>query len=193
LPVTTTAADAVLLFDGVFLLRPELIDRWDLRIFVSAAFEETLARARIRDLAPLGSAARVEQRFRNRYLPSQQHYFDTPTSPSGPPGKSDHTDQWHQILTRTRNRRSGALLIQPLAYGRQRRRETSGMRWWRVRSAASVKRPRPTVCRVIGGSRGGAICSVDAAITGASGLSSTSRPARHSIRSSGGTSGGSRS
>jgi len=76
-PVTTAAADAVLLFDGVFLLRPELIDRWDLRIFVSAAFEETLARARIRDLAWLGSAARVEQRFRNRYRPSQQQYFDT--------------------------------------------------------------------------------------------------------------------
>ena len=75
--VATAAADAVLLFDGVFLLRPELIDRWDLRIFVSAAFEETLARARIRDLAPLGSAARVEQRFRNRYQPSQQFYFDT--------------------------------------------------------------------------------------------------------------------
>jgi uridine kinase len=76
-PVTTAAADGVLLFDGVFLLRPELIDRWDLRIFVSAAFEETLARARVRDLASLGSAARVEQRFRNRYRPSQQHYFDT--------------------------------------------------------------------------------------------------------------------
>ena len=75
-PVATAAADAVLLFDGVFLLRPELVDRWDLRIFVSAAFEETLARARIRDLVSLGSAARVEQRFRNRYLPSQQHYFD---------------------------------------------------------------------------------------------------------------------
>jgi uridine kinase len=44
---------------------------------VSAAFEENLARARTRDLAPLGSAARVEQRFGNRYLLSQQHYFDT--------------------------------------------------------------------------------------------------------------------
>lgn len=76
-PVTSAAADAVLLFDGVFLLRPELIDRWDLRIFVSAAIEETLARARIRDLVPMESAARVEQRFLNRYLPSQQHYFDT--------------------------------------------------------------------------------------------------------------------
>lgn len=48
----------------------------DRRIFVSAKFEETLARARRRDLVPLGSAARVEQRFRNRYLPSQQRYFD---------------------------------------------------------------------------------------------------------------------
>jgi uridine kinase len=76
-PVETAAADAVLLFDGVFLLRAELIHRWDLCIFVSAAFEQTLTRARIRDLAPLGSAARVEQRFRNRYLPSQQHYVDT--------------------------------------------------------------------------------------------------------------------
>lgn len=76
-PVTRAAADAVLLFDGVFLLRPELIDRWDLRVFVSAAFEETLARARTRDLESLGSAAKVEERFRKRYLPSQQHYFDT--------------------------------------------------------------------------------------------------------------------
>ena len=76
-PILKAAADAVLIFDGVFLLRPELIDRWELGIFVSAEFEETLARARVRDLEPLGSVARVEQRFRNRYLPSQKHYFET--------------------------------------------------------------------------------------------------------------------
>src|SRR3984957_18593585 len=35
-PVITASADAVLLLDGVFLLRPELVDRWDLSIFVSA-------------------------------------------------------------------------------------------------------------------------------------------------------------
>jgi uridine kinase len=75
-PVTTAPAHAVLLFDGVFLLRPELIDRWDLRIFVSAAFEETLDRARTRDQALDGSATEVERRFRNRYLPSQELYFD---------------------------------------------------------------------------------------------------------------------
>jgi len=43
-PVTTARADAVLLLDGVFLPRPELIDRWDLSIFVSAAFGQILAR-----------------------------------------------------------------------------------------------------------------------------------------------------
>ena len=75
-PVSTAPADAVLLFEGVFLLRPELVDRWDLRIFVSAAFEETLDRARTRDKALYGSAREVERRFRNRYLPAQQLYLD---------------------------------------------------------------------------------------------------------------------
>ncbi|HEX3565066.1 MAG TPA: hypothetical protein VHU17_06820, partial [Acidimicrobiales bacterium] len=61
----------------VFLLRPELIDRWDLRIFVTAAFEKTLDRARTRDLALIGSATEIERRHRERYRPSQQFYFDT--------------------------------------------------------------------------------------------------------------------
>ena len=76
-PVTTAPADAVLLLDGVFLLRPELLDRWDLRILVSAAFERILDRARIRDLARLGSAAEVDRRFRTRYIPAQELYFAT--------------------------------------------------------------------------------------------------------------------
>jgi uridine kinase len=76
-PSRTASADAVLLFDGVFLLRPQLVDRWDLSIFVSAAFEQTLDRARLRDRALYGSTAEVERRFRSRYLPSQQHYSAT--------------------------------------------------------------------------------------------------------------------
>jgi uridine kinase len=75
-PVRTAPADAVLVFEGGFLLRPELIDRWDLRIFVSASFEETLDRARTRDEALYGSVGEVERRFRNRYRPSQQLYLD---------------------------------------------------------------------------------------------------------------------
>lgn len=71
------AEDAVLLFDGVFLMRPELNGSWDLRILVLAAFEESLRRAPVRDIASLGSAERVEERFRTRYMPSQAHYFAT--------------------------------------------------------------------------------------------------------------------
>jgi uridine kinase len=75
-PVTTAPADAVLVFDGVFLLRPELIDRWDLRIFVSTALEKTVDRAVIRERR-VSSRADVERRWRERYLPAQQFYFAT--------------------------------------------------------------------------------------------------------------------
>ena len=34
--------DAVPVFDGVFLLRPQLNDAWDLRIFLEVDFQETL-------------------------------------------------------------------------------------------------------------------------------------------------------
>ncbi|GLW12706.1 hypothetical protein Misp01_78340 [Microtetraspora sp. NBRC 13810] len=88
LPITTASPDAVLLFDGVFLLRPELVDRWDLRIFMSVAFERTLDRARARGRALAGSvadAAEIERAWRNRYIPSQQLYFATA-------GPTDHAD-----------------------------------------------------------------------------------------------------
>lgn len=44
---------------------------------MSAAFEETLGRARARDQALLGSTAEVERRYRNRYIPAHQLYFAT--------------------------------------------------------------------------------------------------------------------
>jgi uridine kinase len=76
-PVIAASADAVLLFDGVFLLRPELADRWELSIFVSVPLEKTLVRARARDQNASRSADEVERRYRSRYMPSQQFYFDT--------------------------------------------------------------------------------------------------------------------
>ncbi|MEV6846331.1 uridylate kinase [Actinoplanes sp. NPDC051411] len=75
-PVTTAPVDAILLFDGVFLMRPELIDRWDLRIFVSIALERTVDRAVFRE-RQVSSQADVERRWRERYIPSQQLYFAT--------------------------------------------------------------------------------------------------------------------
>jgi len=75
-PFATAEADSVLLFDGVFLLRPELVEQWDCSILVVAAFEETLDRARTRDEAR-GGVREVERRWRDRYIPSQELYFDT--------------------------------------------------------------------------------------------------------------------
>ncbi|MFL3871338.1 cytidylate kinase family protein [Streptomyces griseobrunneus] len=80
LPITEAPADAVLLFDGVFLLRPELADRWDLSIFVSVTFERTLDRAQTRGEALAGSAAsttEIERAWHNRYIPSQKLYSAT--------------------------------------------------------------------------------------------------------------------
>jgi uridine kinase len=74
-PTLKAAADSVLLFDGVFLLRPELAGHWDFRIFVSIGFEEVVRRARVRDAVMFGSADEAEARFRTRYIPAQEHYL----------------------------------------------------------------------------------------------------------------------
>ena len=72
----TAGHRAVLLFDGVFLLRPELRDVWDVRILVRADSDETLRRAVKRDAVRFGSAAEVERRYRVRYIPGQSLYFE---------------------------------------------------------------------------------------------------------------------
>jgi uridine kinase len=74
-PRSAAPANAVLIFDGVFLLRPELIESWDLSVFVSVGFDETLRRALERDVQLFGSREEVERRYRNRYIPGQRLYF----------------------------------------------------------------------------------------------------------------------
>lgn len=71
----TADDEAVLLVDGVFLLRPELVGQWDLRVFVRVAPETSLARALERDVPRLGDAATVAARYRARYLPAQADYL----------------------------------------------------------------------------------------------------------------------
>ncbi|MFG1951022.1 uridylate kinase [Micromonospora sp. NPDC048830] len=66
--------DSILLFDGVFLLRPELREFWDVTLYLHVEPEVALRRALVRDLDLFGSAAVVEQRYRGRYLPGQALY-----------------------------------------------------------------------------------------------------------------------
>lgn len=74
-PLRKAPDHAILLLDGVFLLRPELHDWWDFAVFVQVSFSTALGRALIRDQIQLGSS--VRQRYEKRYLPGQQLYLDT--------------------------------------------------------------------------------------------------------------------
>lgn len=76
-PSVEAPQDAVLLFDGVFLFRPELDQYWDFRIFVEVDFDEALRRACERDTALFGSADAVRDRYRARYIPGQRLYLQT--------------------------------------------------------------------------------------------------------------------
>lgn len=69
--------DAILLFDGVFLLRPELAPFWDFSVFVHSSFQETLRRAESRDETIFGSVETVRERYNHRYIPGQRMYLDT--------------------------------------------------------------------------------------------------------------------
>ncbi len=76
-PKLETSTDAILLFDGVFLLRPVLVNHWDLRIFVNVDFEISVPRAVRRDLLNgLGeSKEAISERYWQRYVPGQRLYF----------------------------------------------------------------------------------------------------------------------
>jgi uridine kinase len=76
IPIQVAEINAVLLFDGVFLFRSELMQYWDYTIFVEAAFETALARAEQRDAMLFGSVEEVRQRYEQRYIPGQKLYFD---------------------------------------------------------------------------------------------------------------------
>ena len=71
------AEDAILLFDGVFLLREELRDFWDFSVFVEASFENTVARAEARDQYLFGDAAAVRRCYAERYVPGQELYLQS--------------------------------------------------------------------------------------------------------------------
>jgi uridine kinase len=67
-------AGAVLIVDGVFLLRPELRELWTLSVYLRVSPAETLSRAHRRDLELFGSCEEIERRYLGRYLPGQALY-----------------------------------------------------------------------------------------------------------------------
>jgi uridine kinase len=69
--------DAILLCDGVFLLRPELTAMWEYRIFVAIDFVEGLRRALLRDSISAEEHAEMRQSYQQRYYVAQRSYLQT--------------------------------------------------------------------------------------------------------------------
>ena len=75
-PVQATTRDAVLLFDGVFLQRPELDGLWNLTIWVDAPFELTVERAISRDARDGSDIEVIRRKYEQRYVPGQKLYLE---------------------------------------------------------------------------------------------------------------------
>ena len=71
-PTELAAPTAVLLFDGIFLHRPELRPFWDFSVFLEAPFEVTVARCALRD----GGSPDVNAAVNRRYVGGQQLYLE---------------------------------------------------------------------------------------------------------------------
>jgi uridine kinase len=76
-PTEEARKDAILLLDGVFLLRSELRAHWDFSIFVAADFRVTVARAEVRDRGLFGNPTDVRRRYESRYVPGQRLYLES--------------------------------------------------------------------------------------------------------------------
>jgi uridine kinase len=66
--------DTVLLFDGVFLFRPELNGYWDLRVLLHVDYSTSMSRAIERDTGVIGSVDLVRRKYESRYEPAWLMY-----------------------------------------------------------------------------------------------------------------------
>jgi uridine kinase len=74
-PTERADPDAILVFDGVFLLRPEIQAHFDFSVFVRVDFAVSVARAERRDVELFGSVEDVRRRYEQRYVPGQRLYL----------------------------------------------------------------------------------------------------------------------
>lgn len=75
-PPVLVDANAVLLFEGIFVLRDAIDAYWDFRILVDVDAEVSIARAVQRDAAGSGARDVIEKKYRVRYEPAWQIYLE---------------------------------------------------------------------------------------------------------------------
>lgn len=67
--------DAILLFDGIFLCRPELRSAWDSVVLLDVNREVAISRGIARDAPHCGGIEAARVRYQERYCPGQDLYF----------------------------------------------------------------------------------------------------------------------
>ena len=90
----------VLVFDGVFFLRPELADCWELSIYVFVPPEVSIQRGMKRDSLLMGGDQEAAHRYRRRYLPGQALYEAEVSPTSVADVVVDNSDFEHPVIIR---------------------------------------------------------------------------------------------
>jgi uridine kinase len=74
-PIQIVDPEAILVFEGVLLHRPELLPHWDLTVFVDSSFDVTIRRAFVRDRDKFETEEKTKTIYEQRYFPGQRLYL----------------------------------------------------------------------------------------------------------------------
>lgn len=74
-PIKEATKNAIVLIDGVFLYKRNLVNYWDLKILLDTEDETVIERGAQRDAKRLGSYEVARQKYIDRYIASQTIYY----------------------------------------------------------------------------------------------------------------------
>ena len=102
-PTKKADKDAILIMDGIFLFRPELVNYWDIKIFIAVSFEVTVPRAikRAKDRESPDSEQEIIDIYNCRYIPGQKLYFQEANPHEKADILIDNTNYDNPVIVRT--------------------------------------------------------------------------------------------
>jgi uridine kinase len=74
-PTQIAESDAILVFEGIFLHRPEFLPHWDFSVFVHTGFDVMIRRAFVRDQYLFETEEKTKSIYEQRYIPGQKLYL----------------------------------------------------------------------------------------------------------------------
>ncbi len=92
--------DAIVVVDGIFLLRPELRHHWDLVVWIEIDLATALTRALERDIAWVKSADVVRERYESRNFPAHDLSVDRTGGAAAADIVIDNTNPHRPVLLR---------------------------------------------------------------------------------------------